>query len=79
MSLVLLFHYILLKMFRILLQPSSGSCDLFVDLFHWLNCSIMIEVMAFASLFSSKGCLVLCDCFNKRFSVNILTVVSYVI
>ena len=28
MSLVLLFHYLLLNMFRMLVHPSSGSCDL---------------------------------------------------
>ena len=28
MSLVLLFHYLLLNMFRMLLHPSSGACDL---------------------------------------------------
>ena len=38
MSLVLLFHYLLLNMFRMLVHPSSGACDLFVDLFHALYC-----------------------------------------
>jgi hypothetical protein len=28
MSLVLLFHYLLLNLFRILVQPSSEACDL---------------------------------------------------
>ena len=28
MSLTLLFHYLLLNMFRILVHPSSGACDL---------------------------------------------------
>ena len=28
MSLALLFHYLLLKMFRMLVHPSSGACDL---------------------------------------------------
>ena len=28
MSLALLFHYLLLNMFRMLVQPSSGACDL---------------------------------------------------
>jgi len=28
MSLALLFHYLLLNMFRMLIHPSSGSCDL---------------------------------------------------
>ena len=30
MSLVLLFHYLMLNMFRMLIHPSSGACDLFV-------------------------------------------------
>ena len=38
MSLALLFHYLLLNMFRILIHPSSGACDLFVELFHGLYC-----------------------------------------
>ena len=39
MSLALLFHYLLLNMFRMLVRPSSGACDLFVELFHVLYCS----------------------------------------
>jgi hypothetical protein len=39
MSLALLFHYLMLNMFRMLVHPSSGACDLFVDLFHGLYCS----------------------------------------
>ena len=39
MSLALLFHYLMLNMFRMLIQPSSGACDLFVELFHGLHCS----------------------------------------
>ena len=39
MSLALLFHYLILNMFRMLLHPSSGACDLFVELFHGLYCS----------------------------------------
>jgi len=34
-----LFHYLMLNMFRMLLHPSSGACDLFVELFHGLYCS----------------------------------------
>ena len=33
MSLALLFHHLLLNMFRMLVHPSSGACDLFVELF----------------------------------------------
>ena len=39
MSLALLFHYLLLNMFRMLIHPSSGACELFVGLFHGLYCS----------------------------------------
>jgi len=36
MSLALLFHYLLFNMFRMLIHPSSGACDLFVELLHGL-------------------------------------------
>ena len=36
MSLALLFLYLVLNMFRMLIHPSSGACDLFVELFHGL-------------------------------------------
>jgi len=39
MSLALLFHYLLLNMFRMLIHPSSRSCDLFDELMHGLYCS----------------------------------------
>ena len=39
MSLALLFHYLLLNMFRMLIHPSSGACELFDELFHGLYCS----------------------------------------
>ena len=39
MSLVLLFLYLMLNMFRMLIHPSSGACGLFVELFHGLYCS----------------------------------------
>jgi len=39
MSLALLFHYLLLNMFRMLIHPSSGACDLFYELFNGLYCS----------------------------------------
>ena len=38
MSLSLLFHYLMLNMFRMLIHSSSGACDLFVELFHGLYC-----------------------------------------
>jgi len=39
MSFALLFHYLTLNMFRMLMHPSSGACDLFFELFHGLYCS----------------------------------------
>ena len=39
MSLAFLFHNLMLNMFRMLIHPSSGACDLFVELFHVLCCS----------------------------------------
>jgi len=39
MSLAFLFQYLMLNMFRMLIHPSLGACDLFVELFHGLYCS----------------------------------------
>jgi len=39
MSLALLLYYLMLNMFRMLIHPHSGACDLFVELFHGLYCS----------------------------------------
>jgi len=39
MSLALLFRYLMLNMFRMLIHPSSGACDLCAELFHGLYCS----------------------------------------
>jgi len=39
MSLALLFLYLMLNMFWMLIRPSSGACDLFVELFRGLYCS----------------------------------------
>ena len=44
MSLALLFHYLMLSMFRMLIHPSSGACDLFLELFHGLYCSGSMRV-----------------------------------
>jgi len=42
MSLALLFQYLMLSIFRMLIHPSSGACDLFVELFHGLYSSGMM-------------------------------------
>ena len=39
MSVAFLFHYLMLNMFRMLIHSSSGTCDLFVVLFHGFYCS----------------------------------------
>ena len=39
MSRALLFHYLLLNMFRMIVHPSSGACDFSVELSHVLYCS----------------------------------------
>ena len=44
MSLAFLFHYLMLDMFWMLIHPSSGACDLFVELFHGLYCSGTMRV-----------------------------------
>ena len=44
MSFALLFHYLLLNVFPMLIHPSSGACDLFVELFHGLYCSGSMRV-----------------------------------
>jgi hypothetical protein len=36
MSLAFLFHYLILSMFQMLIHPSLGAWDLFVELFHGL-------------------------------------------
>jgi len=60
MSLALLFHYLMLNMFRMLIHPSSGACDFFVELFHGFYCSVRIEVFALAYLFSGERLVVTC-------------------
>ena len=44
MSFALLFNCLLLNMFRMLVHPFSGACELFVELFHWLYCSGSMRV-----------------------------------
>jgi len=44
MSLAFLFYYLMLNMFRVLIHPSSGAYDLFVELFHGLYYSGSMRV-----------------------------------
>jgi len=60
MPLALLFHYLMLNMFRMLIHSSSGACDLFVELFHGLFCSVRIQVFSLAYLFSGECLVVTC-------------------
>jgi len=41
MSLALLFHYLLLNMFRMLIYPSLGACDLFMSYF--MGCIVLVR------------------------------------
>ena len=50
MSLALLFLYFMLNMFLMLIHPSSGACDLFVELFHGLYCSCTIRMQGEACI-----------------------------
>jgi len=47
-------------MFRMLVHPSLGACDLLVELFHGLYCSVRIEIFALAYLFSGQCLVVTC-------------------
>jgi len=60
MSLALLFLYLMLNMFRMLIHPSSGACDLWTKLFHGLYSSVRIEIFALARLFSRECLVVTC-------------------
>ena len=67
MSLALLFHYLMLNMFRILIHLSSGACDLFVELFHGLYCSSSMCV-GVTLWFGCGGVVSVCrlkHCFNS--------------
>ena len=44
MSLAFLFQYLMLNMFRMLIHPPTGACDLFVELYHGLYCSGSMRV-----------------------------------
>jgi len=67
MSLALLFHYLMLNMFRMLIHASSGACDLFFELFRRLYCSG--SICAGVTLWFGWGGVVsvcrLKHCFNK--------------
>ena len=41
MSLVLLFHYLMRNMFRMLIHPTSGACDLLLNYF--MGCIALVQ------------------------------------
>jgi len=55
MSLALLFHYLMLNMFRMLIHPSSEGCDLFVELFR-VSVRVWVWVRVCALRDSHKHC-----------------------
>ena len=78
MSLSLLFLYLMLNMFRMLIHPSSGACDLFVELFHGLYCSVRTDVFPLAYLFSGECLIVTCVVVLESVFLQILAAaVSY--
>jgi len=82
MSLALLFHYLILNMFRMLIHPSSETCDLFVELFHGLHCSVRIEVFALVYLFSGECLVVTCmvvlkACFCKYWLLRCPMIIEF--
>jgi len=78
MSLALLFHYLMLNIFRMLIHPSSGACDLLVKLFHGLYFSVWIEVFTLAYLFTGECLVVRCvDVLETVFLQILAAAVSY--
>jgi len=69
MSLAFLFHYLMLNMFRMLIHPSSGTCNLFVELLHGFNCSdsMRVDVMLW---FGWSGVVSVCRLKHKCFSLH---------
>ena len=75
MPLALLFHYLMLDIFRILIHSSSRARDLFVELFHGLYCSVRIEVIALACLFSGE-CLFVTHIMTKLKLVSLYSTIK---
>jgi len=60
MSLALLFLYLMLNMFRMLIHPSSGACDLCVELFNGLYCFGSMCVVGVTLWFGCGGVVSVC-------------------
>jgi len=72
MTLALLFHYLMLNMFRMLIHPSSGACDLYVALFHGLYCSGSMCV-GVTLWFGWGGVVSVCSCIWMLLRMDVLT------
>jgi len=70
MSLALLFHYLMLNMFRMLIHQSSGACDLFAELFLGFYCSGSMCV-GVTFLFGWVGVVSVCRLKNYSTSTRI--------
>ena len=78
MSHAFLFLYFMLNIFRMLIHPSSGACELFVEYSHGLYCSVRIEFIALARLYSRECLVVTCVVVLESVFLQILAVaVSY--
>jgi len=68
----------MLNMFRMLILPSSGACDLCVELSHGLYCFVRTEVIGLARLFSRECSVVTCVVVLESVFLQILAAaVSY--
>jgi len=73
MSLAFLFHYLMHNMFRMLIHPSSGACDLFVELFHGLYCSGSMRVGVTSQCFSNTTHEITQEISRKLLRMDVLT------
>ena len=62
----------MLNMFRMLIHPSSGVCDLFVELFHGLYCSGSMWYQVGLSLLNYQD-----DARSNKHKINISRFVHY--
>ena len=62
-----------------LIHPSSGACDLYVELFHRLYFSVRIEVFALAYLFSGESLVVTCVVVLESVFLQRLFALAYLI
>ena len=75
MSLAFLFHYLMLNMFRILIHPSSGVCDLFVIscvVLLWFDvcwCYGVVRLGWCGIVMQAEACIILCI-FVTLFSID---------